>query len=474
MERATVSQQALRYTVRYTIASALVMTLAAAGLLRDPAWAQDAAAAAFRDSTDAPPPGWTGPVFKLSHDYPTARPNCEAPWLKRKVSFNDRNPKWDRGWKDYVEDIVRYVKEGQDADLRNEMSWKSEVGGQTRWYHVPWMAYDGERGREFVHGLTNELSTAESTFRGGGRGSGKHYLFGVAPTNGVNPLFETWSVGMYNPCGAWSLGQAFPASGAPATTTRGGRMFANGLPFPPGTVVIKLLNTTADEKDVPYLKGSPSWQANGHKQLDPTKYETCERTVRTVHLVQIDLAVVDPRSPTRWVYSTLAYDGTREGKTVWDRLYPLGVQWGSDPGTFPAVPKPLSRPLRETILAPVQTPEHYGCEKRLAGVVDQANSSCVSCHMGAYASAPGTLDKQGTNIPAIFNFTDMCTAYNTDNARYFSDYRYPATYPGGQFKDAIPLDSSLQVAVAYAQYGVFKNPNEKRTCPDPLASGGGR
>lgn len=436
---------------------------------------QDPAAAAFRDSTDAAPPGWTGPTFKLNHDYPTTQPNCDAPWLKRKVSFDSRRGRWEGAWKDYIADIVRYVREGQDPDLRDEVGWKLDVGGTKRWYHVPWMSFDGERGREFVHGLTNELSTAQSTFRGGGRGSGKHVLLGARKKNGVDPLFETWSVGMYNPCGAWSIGQAFPASGEPATTTDpSGRMFAKGMPFPPGTVVIKILNTTADETDVSYLKGSTNWQANGHKQLTPDTYSTCERTVRRVHLVQIDIAVVDERSPTRWVYSTLSYNGLLPGKTVWDRLRPLGVQWGSDGETFPAVPMPLSRPLHETILAPIGTPEHYGCQKRLAGVVDQANSSCVSCHMGAYASAPGTLNEQGKNIPAIFDFSGMCTDYNPANAHYFSDYKYPATYPGGRFKDAIPLDSSLQLAVAFAEYGVFKNPQEKRTCPDPLASGNGR
>src|SRR5262249_23678611 len=128
---------------------AFFVALIALGLTQ-PAQAQsggpsDAAAAAFRDSTDAAPPGWTGPGFKLSHDYPKTRPNCDAPWLKRKVSFNDAKPKWEGAWADYVADIVRYVKEGQDLDLRNETSWKTEVGGQTRWYHVPWMAFDGER-----------------------------------------------------------------------------------------------------------------------------------------------------------------------------------------------------------------------------------------------------------------------------------------------------------------------------------------
>ena len=419
---------------------------------------------AFRNSVDSPPPGWTGPVFKLSNNYPRERPVCEAPWLKRPVSFTSPNPKW-RDWEGYVQDIIDYAKAGQDPNLTD--GWNVKVGGQTRWFHVPWMAYDVERGREFTHGLTNELSTALSKFIGPGRGTGLHTLPEAKSSANVDPLFETWSVGMYNPCGGWSIGKVFPPSGDPATYTEGGKNFARGMPFPEGTLVIKILNTTADQSAVPYLKGAPTWKANAHKQISATEYSTCEREVRDVHLIQMDLAVVDSRSPTRWVYSTLAYDGTHPGKTVWDRLRPLGVQWGNDPLSFPAVPKSQSKPLRETVLAPINIFEHYGCNKRLAGTVDQSNSSCVSCHMGAYAAPKPYLNLQGQTIPAIFNFCGMCTEYNAANAQYFSDQKYPATYPGNQFPDAIPLDSSLQLAVAFAQWANYKHPNAVPVgCPD--------
>jgi len=425
---------------------------------------------AFRSAVDAPPPGWTGPVFKLSHDYPATPPVCDAPWLKRKVSFKDPKPTWNAEWQGYVADIVKYVWDGQDPDLPDAIGWRSELAGQgARWFHIPWMAFDGQRGREFVHGLTNELSTAGSVFHGPGRGTGLHHLPGAKLRDGNDPLFETWSVGFYNPCGGATIGQGWPASGEPAVETNpAGRMLAKGMPFPDGTVVVKILNTTADERDVAYLKGSTTWQADAHKQLGPDKYSTCEREVRKVHLVQLDIAVVDSRSPTRWVYSTLAYDGTLPGKTVLSRMRSLGVQWGNDHASFPAVAKPVSRPLHETILAGLQLPEHYGCNRRLAGVVDQANSSCVSCHMGAYAAPPGVLQEQGSNVPAIFSFPGLCTETNAANANYFSDYAYPAIFPGstGAIAAAIPLDSSLQVQVAYAQFAVFKNPQVPRTCPD--------
>ena len=113
-------------------------------------------------------------------------------------------------------------------------------------------------------------------------------------------------------------------------------------------------------------------------------------------------------------------------------------------------------------------PEHYGCGKRLAGVVDQPNSSCVSCHMGAYSAPPGVLQVQGTNVPAIFGFPGLCTEFNPANSNYFSDYAYPAPFPAssGEVAAAIPLDSSLQVQVAFAQYAMYKNPQATRTCPD--------
>jgi len=436
-----------------------------------PAPAASAAALAFRDAVHTPPPGWSGPVFKLSHDYPRTKPVCDAPWLKRKVSFSDPAPKWNAEWQGYVQDIVDYTWDGQDPDLPDAVGWRDTIerkagGKETRWFHIPWMAFDGQRGREFVHGLTNELAVPRSTFIG--RGSGQHHLAGARAKDGVDPVFETWSIGYYNPCGAASVGEGWPATGEPAVETRDGRMLAKGLPFPEGTVVIKILNTTADASEVSYLEGSTTWQAHAHKQLSPTKYATCDREVRKVHMIQMDLAVVDPRSPTRWVYSTLAYDHRVKGKTVRERLTPLGVQWGSDPGTFPAVAQAQSKPLRETLRAPINIPEHYGCSKRLAGVVDQADSSCVSCHMAAYAAAPGVLVNLGVNVADPFQFQDICTKFTPTNQSYFSDYAYPSPFPGstGEIAKAIPLDSSLQVQVAFAQYAVFKNPSAPRTCPD--------
>lgn len=77
------------------------------------------------------------------------------------------------------------------------------------------------------------------------------------------------------------------------------------------------------------------------------------------------------------------------------------------------------------------------------------------------------MNLQGETIPAIFSFDGMCTVNNPANAAYFSDYKYPDTYPDGKYDQAIPLDSSLQLAVAFAQYATFMNPHAlPATCPN--------
>jgi hypothetical protein len=165
------------------------------------------------------------------------------------------------------------------------------------------------------------------------------------------------------------------------------------------------------------------------------------------------------------VYGTLAYDGNLPGPTVKARLVPVGVQFGNDGLSFPAVAPAQSQKLRETVRAPIRIFEHYGCQGRLAGVVDQATSSCVSCHMGSFAPSVGTVSAQGQNVPAIFDFPGLCTENNADNKAYFSDYRYPQPYPSGKFTAAIPLDSSLQLAEAFQAYALSVHPPQNPTCP---------
>ena len=453
---------------------------------------------AFRNAVVPPPPGWTGPVFHLSHNYPKQEPppcpKSVCKWLDVDVDLSTDldapPPAWDATWAQYLAAILDYVKQGQDPQLRNEIGWRVQVGGETRWFHVPWMAYDPTQGREFVHGMTNERTARLEDFHGGAEGFAAHQLL-LAPGDvkdlgpeGVKHLvhgkqgenleggeygFETWAFGMYNPWGGWSVGQAWPPDGRPAMVNKGGQSFPAGMPFPEGTVVAKLLFTTATPEEVPYLKGSPAWVVDRHEQNPKGAYE-CKRSPRPVHLVQMDVAVVDSRSPTRWVYGTFAYyhDYGPAGGTAWDHLAPVGLQWGMDEWTYPGVPRPDSIPAHQSVLRDPKDPrQHFGCEHRLAGPVDNKLSSCLSCHGGGFAQPTGQIGQYGSNLPPIFGFTGLCTNYSQANVSYFQTTQFPMAYSSGSYPYAMSLDTSLQLQVASIQYGDYFVNGKPNACVNP-------
>ncbi len=405
--------------------------------------AQTAAEFAFRSAVEEPPAGWDGPVFALSHDYPAESPgDCPddvCTWQALDVDFavdlTADPPAWsDPIWNEYMQSVLAYVQEGQDPQLSHETGFLTEVNGETRWYHVPWMAYDPTAGREFVHGTTNERTAHLSDLLGAAPGFGVHSLPEMsAECQAQYPHgFETWAVGMYNPWGGWSLGQVWGDTGEPHIGEYLGSAMPAGLPFPEGTVVAKLLFTTAPVECAPFLQGSPEWQVNRHSVEPGSSQYLCERSVQTVRLIQVDIAVVDagtaanPRSPTRWVYGTFAYDGNVEAESVWERLVPVGIQWGSDPWTYPAVPAAESIPARQSVLnGTIDLFEHNGCEGRLAGPVDNEKSSCVSCHASAFAAPDGAPSIMGTNAPPSFGFTGICDQYSQDNVNYFQNMSPP-------------------------------------------------
>lgn len=454
---------------------------------------ETAASIAFRDAVVPAPKKTAEPVFKLSHDYPQRiRDNCpECAWLNIPVPLDKppnfppetvSSPKWySEHWNEYLQAILKYVKEGQDPQLRDEVGWTTKVNGRTRWFNVPWMAYDPTAGREWIHGTTNERTATLSEFvRLPNEGGPSHMFYMAGETDACKAKypwgFESWSVGYYNEFGGYALGKTIPASGVPQMSDYLGTTVPAGLPFPRFTVVVKILTSNAPEDCVPYLKGSPQWNVDRHKYTEERGYD-CKREVQADHVVQVDVAVVDLRSPTRWVYGTFAYNTNLHGKTFWDNLAPVGLQWGSDPWTFPAVPESVSLPLQQSVANPdVGIFQHYGCNKRLAGPVDNPQSSCTSCHSSAYAAPNGAPGIMGgitkgilvpSNVPPSFGFDGMCQAYSLDNSAYFQNQSMPQKFPGGKYGDAIPLDTSLQLAVAFTQYGYFHTDQHPQKCEDP-------
>ncbi|MGF1749223.1 hypothetical protein [Vibrio cionasavignyae] len=409
---------------------------------------------AWDNAVNTPPADWTGPVFELSDQYPTQLPaKCtkqSCPWLfidlPMKANLNaTSSPDWsqDPVYNEYITSILDYIRQGQSADLNNKQGLQVNLDGETRWFHIPWMAYAQKTGREFVHGLTNERTAHLSDFYGN-----------VNNETNDKRGFETWAVGMYNDIGAYTVGQSFNNQGKPVLETVNGITSTKGMPFKEGTVVVKFLFSTVTPNDVPYLNNSPKWQANRHVESEG-EFLQCQRKVRDVYLVQVDVAVVDTRSPSRWVYGTFAYidDG---GKTVWDNLKPVGLQWGMDPWTFPAVPKSESIPAQQSVLnTEIKPYEHFGCQSRLAGPVDNKQSSCLSCHAGAYANPDDANPTMGVTIPPIFGFDGLCEQYSQENVNYFQTTQFPQAYSGGNYVNLLNLDTSLQMQIAVQEHAKF-------------------
>ncbi|HEX5749488.1 MAG TPA: hypothetical protein VFZ09_24885 [Archangium sp.] len=433
---------------------------------------------AYRNATTPPAPGWTGPVFQLSHDYPQKDPGtCPAnvcTWLSNKKVTFDQTPgektqtQWSPEWAQYMQQLLDYVREGQDLQLDNQVGWQVKVNGNTRWFHMPWMAYDTKTGREFVHGLTNERTAQISDFLGEQLVDEGLNKLSLSATKETAQGYETWAFGVYNEWGGYAIGRSWNTDGTPRIDKNhnGGPQPA-GLPFPEGTLVAKLLFTTATPKDVPYLEGSPVWQADRH-QTKGTLF-LCERQVQEVRLIQLDVAVVDKSSPTRWVFGTFAYNGKLKGKTVWDRLEPVGVQWGNDPWSSPAAAKADSLPIVQSVLnTKIGTYQHFGCNNRLAGPVDNKLSSCMACHANGYTPQAGVASPSGSNtIPPIFGFPGQCTTNSVDNANYFTNNQFPMAYAGGQYPNLMNMDTSLQMWVAFLQYGQFNQFNQPEACVNP-------
>ncbi len=302
---------------------------------------------------DGPPTGWTGPVFKLSQDYPDTKPATGTlPW--KSIDFRTKPA-------DYLIAVRNYCYEGNI-----EVDFAGQDNAVRTWYHAPWLHF-GNKGREFIHGMTRERTT---------------------PARRLHPnqssQFGAYAVGLYNPLGGYTIGRVWKDHSNPD---------ASKAIFPEGSVACKLLFTQATVAQVPYLSGSVEWQANAGASFSSTA-----RSPRTVRLLQIDVAVKDSRAATTsgWVFGTFNYNGNAPGARPWDRMVPVGLMWGNDPTLTPAQYRANKRPAQSLIIAPnvMANPatdwKGLGWLGRLNGPIDNPTSACLSCHMTAEWPRPNS------------------------------------------------------------------------------------
>ena len=345
-----------------------------------------------QEISNVPPPEWDGPVFRLS----------------------DFDPSTDQATKtalaeEYAWAVMRYIQEGNIGSGDVETDWTLCDNPVRPWFHIPYQTYEVLSGREFVHGLTREAPVSFS-------------LQGAQGANGSDVLASTmWAVGFFNATAGYTLGTVWEEDGTAAVPD-------DDISFDEGAVVGKLLFNTLGPDQLPVLRNMPAWTASisdptfctctppaGESKCSmPEESRQCARTLawQGLHLLQFDMAIKESRAPgTEWVFATFVADGIfkADKPEPWNRISPLGVMWGNDtppPGTaardHPADPRGEGF-MEEVIFWDVvdrlnavggsqvaMRPGHLGCNQRLNGPADNANSSCMSCH--GTASVPDADD----------------------------------------------------------------------------------
>jgi hypothetical protein len=373
--------------------------------------AATAHAGTFADSHDQVPPNWRGNVFRLSQDFPASDPSKADPaptYPWQQYDFRTQPGQ-------YIKAVYDYVQEGN-----RDVDWVVQNNAVRRWYHAPWMHY-GDKGREFVRGLTRERTTPAPAQAGKGE---------LGPQQTL--CLQNWAVGFLNAPGGYVMGQVWANPNDPDPLK---------ALFPEGTVAAKLLFTAAPVEQAPYLNGTLEWDANIDQLFagDPNCRFTGGRKIQKVRLLQMDLAIRDRRAndSTGWVFATYSYDGSRGGAGWWDRMLPVGVMWGNDPKLDQAAFNAGMRVKESWINPELKTPQHLGFLGRLNGPVDNPASACMSCHMTAEVPARSPMISSSSS-PNLMRWYENLPAGNSFDQR------------------AIGTDYNLQIATGIQNFQLWK------------------
>ena len=330
-----------------------------------------------------PPADYTGPLFKLSYNYPSGLPAPHMPW--RTAIGN--GPITAASAPAYTQALKDAIARDMATLLADYEDWNAAKRG---WYNDPWLGAQ----REPVHGMLVGIEKVDNT------------LF---PKSGLSKPFTTYVLTYYNRTAAQTLGRIWGRNPNAPVLDGGATQYAEG------SITVKLAFTTADPATWPAMEGALSWPMM--MTANATTGHNDRPKLDKAYLMQVDIVVKDTQSApqTGWVFTTLVYDrDTRPGSAgVWDQMVALGAQWGNDPQANSAFNPGTT--LQETWVnpnAPLYATETLGWGGRLSGPNDHAlndisvageggrvltrnaaNSSCLSCHGAAQWNAANP--KQG-------------------------------------------------------------------------------
>ncbi|MCZ8548316.1 hypothetical protein OOJ09_29445, partial [Mesorhizobium qingshengii] len=205
------------------------------------------------------------PTANWRTDYPVRYPNPKDMQAWERFNFATQPV-------DYMNAVLKSARDSFSLKDRRLVGT-----GKEPWWISEWLDY-GTSGREPHMGLTKE--------RGPNPGD-------LSQTSAAG--YQVWAVGFYNLPGAVVLGDIFAEPCNPSLPV--------ALKFPADTASVKFLFTDASTDDVAYLKDAPEFDAiidAAGSGSDSRPVE--QRSLRTVRLLQVDIAVKDPRATdTGWV-----------------------------------------------------------------------------------------------------------------------------------------------------------------------------
>ncbi|WP_186647141.1 hypothetical protein [Fluviispira vulneris] len=353
---------------------------------------------------------YDGPKFKLSHNYPNSyKPAENMPWrssIKNEhITINNAGI--------YTEALKEAVSKDMRVLIQNYAEWNAEERG---WYNEPWLGRaskdnlkPGDKDpnpslREAIHGMYVGNSLLDKNlFKG----------------TGLKKNFTTYVLTYYDEVAAQTLHKVWGKDAQNPNIDKVSSQFLEG------SLIVKAAFTTAGPENWTAMKGSQAWPL--FISVDATKNKNDNAVlppkVTQLYFMQFDIIVKDSKSSpkTGWVFTTLVYDVNASGKDVWDKMVPLGAQWGNDPD-INSLNNPKAKLLENWInpKAPKYAKMTLGWGGRLSGPNDGAvndivyqdkngknvyvknaqNSGCMSCHSTAQWDSKAKYEMRSFLLPA--------------------------------------------------------------------------
>lgn len=329
---------------------------------------------------------WSGPLRTLNFDYPATAP--ASAWL----AGTSGQPLTVQTAPAYVQALKKFVEPTLRDMIERPSSWNARQSG---WYDMPWQAEGSPDGAGGIDARSGRESILAS-FPG--------QILPAGTFRGVNLPIQNHTVIFYDPLAATMLRKLWANPFNPDRSA---------VSFPEGAMVVKAGAVTATPEQWPVLAGAANWavwRPTVADQLNPN-IRSPQPTLIPLRVMQFDIIVKDSKAApaTGWVFTTFVYNKDAPGKGPWDRLVPLGAQWGNDPelaahpssqslGNAAHASHPLTQTWINTRDSAPYALEQLGWGGRLSGPIDVAKrhqviftdgvrrgpdqraSSCMSCH----------------------------------------------------------------------------------------------